>query len=441
MLRLFPEAILDALAEPLIGQPDGLRWAKVATDIEPIDVVRAGAGSVAWAGYFSAPGGFEMAGLGVGWRTSLAGGSDRLPRLSSELTALGEMPRAFVGFSFNSQGPRLPEWDGFAAAAGVIPLLGVVRSPDGSSHAYMVIAPGRRVTDALKVVSGLEEPPRPRSFEAADHVIESHPAPGTWRGHVDEAVSAIKAGSFRKVVLARGVTVTTDVPAGPFDVVASLRDEYAGSYVFGWQEADSVFVGASPELLVSRHGSDFATNPLAGTAQRGIEQDMDEALGHALVGSSKDRVEHELVVEDIARRLSPLAAEINVPAAPSLVKLNTIQHLSTWITGTLAEDYSALELAGLLHPTPAVGGLPREDALAFIDKIEAIDRGWYAGGLGWADWHGEGEIAVALRCGLLRGTVAHLYGGAGIVAASDPESELVETRLKLRPLLDILSAT
>jgi isochorismate synthase len=235
--------------------------------------------------------------------------------------------------------------------------------------------------------------------------------------------------------------VRTDIPAHPFDLVSQLRAGYPHSYTFGWQEGDSAFIGASPELLIARSGMDIRTNPLAGSEARGADDQEDIRLGHVLAASRKDQREHVFVVEDIRARLEPLTDELRVPAHPVLRKFPTVQHLSTEITGRLTEPRSVVELADVLHPTPAVGGTPREESLLFLDKIEEIDRGWYAGGVGWCDRSGDGEVAVALRCGLMRGTTAYLYAGAGIVADSVPDEELAETRLKFRPMLDLLSAT
>ena len=157
--------------------------------------------------------------------------------------------------------------------------------------------------------------------------------------------------------------------------------------------------------------------------------------------SPKDRFEHRLVVDDVVDRLRPFVDDVAVPDSPSLKRMATVQHLSTPVAGTLVHPTHVLALADALHPTPAVGGTPRQQSMAFIDKVEGFDRGWYAGGVGWVDGIGDGEFAIALRCGLLEGPQAHVFAGAGIVADSDPDAELLETRLKLRPLLELLAST
>ena len=438
MSPLLPPRVCELLAGALSGPGDRLLSATVPMEVDPLDLVRAGANSFGWAGYFRSPTGSELGGLGVAWRSNSRSGAGRLQELHEEVERVAVDTPLLVGFAFGHQGPRLPEWDGFAPATAVLPLI-LANSESGT--VTISVPAGRSADEVLTALSLLATPEPALTFEAADHVIESRPPPAAWREEVVEALAAIHAGSLEKVVLARSVTVRTEVPALPFDLLANLRAGYPESYRFGWQEGDATLVGASPELLVARHGLEITSNPLAGSAARGTGDQEDERLGRALIASDKDHREHVFVVEDMARRLEPLTERLQVSGEPQLRKFQTVQHLSTQISGTLRASSSVLELAHRLHPTPAVGGNPRDEALAFLDKIESIDRGWYGGGIGWTRPDGEGEIALALRCGLLRGQTAHLFAGAGIVAASDPEGELFETRLKLRPMLDLLSAS
>jgi len=198
-----------------------------------------------------------------------------------------------------------------------------------------------------------------------------------------------------------------------------------------------MFLGATPELLVTRERERFHISPLAGSGPRGVDADDDRRLGDELLASEKDRLEHSIVVDDVVRRLTPITKGITHPSVPVLERFATVQHLATPIAGST--DRRVLDLAGVLHPTAAVGGFPRSEALAFIAKQEGIDRGWYSGGIGWIEPGGDGEIAVALRCALVRGDQAIIYAGNGIVKGSDPGDELAETRLKLRPMLDLLT--
>ncbi|MGH2922857.1 MAG: isochorismate synthase, partial [Solirubrobacterales bacterium] len=199
------------------------------------------------------------------------------------------------------------------------------------------------------------------------------------------------------------------------------------------------FVGASPELLVRRDGSRAQTVALAGTTRRSADPAVDDHLGQQLLASDKDREEHEIVVHRIERALRRRAVWVQAEERPALVKVANIQHLATPVRAQLADSRSAVELAGELHPTPAVGGEPREPALELIAEVEGMDRGWYAAPVGWTDAAEDGEFCVALRSALLRDRVAHLYAGGGIVADSDPAAELAETEIKFEALLPLLA--
>jgi isochorismate synthase EntC len=179
---------------------------------------------------------------------------------------------------------------------------------------------------------------------------------------------------------------------------------------------------------------------MAGSAPRGRDEADDERIAAELLGSAKNRQEHAVVVAAVASALEPVVASLEVPPAPEIARLTNIQHLATTIQARLGDPApSLLELAARLHPTPAVGGSPGDAALALIDELEQLDRGWYAGAVGWTDGAGDGELAVALRCGLLWEDGARLYAGVGVMPDSDPAAELDETEFKLRALLDALA--
>jgi isochorismate synthase len=198
-------------------------------------------------------------------------------------------------------------------------------------------------------------------------------------------------------------------------------------------------VGASPELLVRRSGAVVSTVALAGSTRRSADPAVDDHLGERLLHSRKDLTEHRSVVRTIERSLEPHSVWVTGAEEPSLVRVANIQHLATPIRAQLADARSAVELAGVLHPTSAVGGEPWERARALIADLEQLDRGWYAGPIGWMDATDDGEFCVALRCALLAGNVAHCYAGVGIVADSDPEAELAETEVKLQAVLPALT--
>ncbi len=432
---------LEKLADQLAGDVREYRFASVPVVVDPLDLVRAGAALFSTAGYFGRPGELEIGGLGVAWRTVAPYGHDRFEALAGALQWMNGVSfqlRALIGFAFDPDGPHRPEWDGFTSTSAVVPMVSIV-SENGSHRLMVTLPPGRAAGEVLATLGDLEEQEPPSGMQAADHAIESRPAPPEWVATVREAVHTIELGTMDKVVLARSVIVRADVAAAPFDLVGRLRSAYPGCFAFGWQEADATFVGATPELLIERQGERLRSQPLAGSAPRGEGEEDDRALGEALMASEKDRREHAVVVDDIVARLDPIVERVTAPSTPTLLKMANVQHLASEVVGILHAPRSVVEVAGDLHPTPAVAGLPLAEALAFISKTESIDRGWYSGGIGWTDGSGDGQIAVALRCALVRGDTAHLYAGAGIVAGSHPEGELEETRLKFRPLLNLLT--
>jgi isochorismate synthase len=257
----------------------------------------------------------------------------------------------------------------------------------------------------------------------------------TWRAGVLAALEAIGSGRLDKVVLAREAAVEADGPFPRAELLRRLRRRPGGSTFL---YASDGFVGASPELLVRRRGRVATSRPMAGTVPRGDSPGA-EADGLArLTGSPKEAVEHRLVVDAVAEGLAKVADRVEV-GRPEVVRLATVAHLATEITADLTGPLpTALELAGLLHPTPAVGGSPKDAALAAIAALEPFDRGRYAGPVGWVDRAGDGEWAVALRCATLDGRRAHLIAGAGIVPGSDPDAEWAETEHKLRAMLEVL---
>ncbi|MCB0877072.1 MAG: chorismate-binding protein, partial [Solirubrobacterales bacterium] len=257
---------------------------------------------------------------------------------------------------------------------------------------------------------------------------------------VADAVEAIRAGRADKLVLAREVTVTIPSAHSPASLFGALREAFGSCFCFCVGTPEAAFIGASPELLVRRSGAVAATVALAGSARRSADPSVDDHLGEQLLHSDKDRSEHAIVARRIERRLAPVSVWVERSAEPVVVRVANIQHLATPVHAQLAESRSVLELAELLHPTPAVGPEPRgPGGERLIAELEELDRGWYAGPVGWMDAVEDGEFCVALRSALLRDRTAHLYAGAGIVADSDPASELAETEIKLGALLPLIA--
>jgi salicylate biosynthesis isochorismate synthase/menaquinone-specific isochorismate synthase len=263
--------------------------------------------------------------------------------------------------------------------------------------------------------------------------------PSHYEEAVARAVQRIRDGEIEKVVLAREVEVHAPRAHDPGAVLGLLREEFPACFVFAVGRGDAVFLAASPELLIRRDGQRASTVALAGSTRRSADPAVDDHLGEQLLHSDKDREENAIVARRIARVLAPHSVWVTAAPEPSLVQVANIQHLGAPIRAQLAKPIGAVALAGMLHPTPAVGGEPGEKAETLIPALEGIDRGWYAGPVGWTDVTGDGEFCVALRCALLRDRLAHLYAGCGIVRDSDPASELAETEVKLQALLPVLA--
>jgi len=439
---LLPPKLMSDVAVALDGDVATHRVAVVATDVDPLDFVRSAAPFFGSARFLATPDGVTIGSVGVSWRLA-ASGVRRFGALEAGWAGLPPLPdgaRLLLGFSFSPDGPHGTEWAEFPSAEVVLPSAAVIADAPGT-RLVVAVPPGADTGGIIATLRDLAEPGRPRPPGLGDHSVRSIPPGGEWCAAVGEAVQAIRQGSLTKVVLARSVLVGTEMTIDPFETVAHLGERNPQCHLYGWQIGDDALIGATPELLVGRRGDRVRANPLAGSAQRGEGDEEDRAVGEALMSSSKDREEHLLVVDDIAECLRPLTTELSVPENPSLRRIATVQHLSTEIAGTLANGVSLFELVRTLHPTPAVGGTPRTESMAFIEKAETIDRGWYSGGIGWLSPAGDGDVVIALRCGLVNGRSARLYAGNGIVADSDPEDELVETRWKFLPMLNLLTVT
>jgi isochorismate synthase len=350
------------------------------------------------------------------------------------------------GFAFDHAGGATPEWSSLTPASLVLPELSLARHRGEARMTLSVVADGDEAPEALveRVAARVD------ALEAAamplidpDPVqptrVASAAPPSHFEQAVARAVERIRAGELEKVVLAREVRAHAAHPHDPAAIVGALRDAFPACFCWCVGTPELAFLGASPELLVRRDGARAQTVALAGTARRSADPAVDDHLGEQLLRSVKDREEQAIVARRIERTLEPVSVWVTVADEPVLVKVQNVQHLATPIRAQLADPLPAVELAGMMLPTPAVGGEPREAALPLIPALEGLDRGWYAGAVGWTDLAEDGEFCVALRCALLRGAVAHLYAGCGIVRDSEPAAELAESEVKLQALLPLLS--
>lgn len=405
---------------------------------------------------------FALAGIGAA-RVIAASGAGRFVAVEREWDALakgalvddasrgapGTGPTLLGGFAYEPDGPRTALWEGFESAQLSLPRFLVTASGDDRWLTTTVVIgpdgapdiPLQQLEEArLRIdAAAVQERNAPRA--GSDDEVESTDllAPSEWRSIVASAVDAIHGGAMEKVVLARAVRATS---AAPFDVGSALRHLRAvhpDSFVFACWRGQRAFVGASPERLVGLEGREVVASSLAGSAERGATPEEDAWRAERLVASPKDAGEHAIVLRALCGALSELCDDVTADAEPSLLTLRNVHHLHTVVRARLHEGRSLLELVGRLHPTPAVGGAPREAALAFIRAHERMDRGWYAAPVGWLQ-RDRGEFAVALRSGLVDED-AVLFAGCGVVRDSEPDLELAESAVKLRAMLTALAAS
>lgn len=350
------------------------------------------------------------------------------------------------GFAFTGDGGTAPEWEGFSPASLVVPELALARA-GGATWLTLAAAVSEQddadaVCERLRArVAGLRQRPLPLLDPAPVGRVRVHSKlpPSHYEEAVTRAVQRIRAGELQKLVLAREVTVEAPRAHDAAAVFGSLRGDFPACFVYAVGRGDAAFVGATPELLARREGRRLSTVALAGSIRRSADPAVDEHLAQQLLADAKNRHENDLVVRRIAAALEPYAVWVTAAPEPGIVRVANIQHLAAPIRAQLADPRGAIEMAGVLHPTPAVGGEPDAIAQKLIPAIEGMDRGWYAGTVGWSDQAGDGEFCVALRCALLRDRHATCFAGCGIVAGSDPAAELAETEVKLQALLPALA--
>lgn len=364
--------------------------------------------------------------------------------IDSELRATG--PVLLGGFSFDPRRQATDQWRCFPSTRLILPrvlltarpetcyvTLNVMVGPDSDSH-----------EEALRLSSELEhlmaEASRVKSTPKSEREVSLHEARQAWDWQrvVADASSAIRRGDAQKIVLAREIDLVSSTSFAVSAVLDRLAQAYPTCYVFAFGHGEQTFLGATPERLVRLEDGELRTAGLAGSERRGTTPEEDQALGASLLASNKDRAEHAIVVHALREGLSELCEQLISPDEPELLSVSNVHHLYTPIVGHVREGVCILDAVERLHPTPAVGGYPREIALEFIREHEGMDRGWYASPVGWVGADGGGEFAVALRSALIDGTQAFLFAGCGIMGDSDPQREYDESWLKFRPMLGAL---
>jgi salicylate biosynthesis isochorismate synthase/menaquinone-specific isochorismate synthase len=350
------------------------------------------------------------------------------------------------GFAFNPDGASSPPWSSFEPASMTLPEVSLCgQGEDVFMTVNAVVSPGDDPDSTAERIQARLAGLRPDPLPMLDPHLTDRPEirsvlpPADFEAAVDAATDRIAGDETSKVVLAREVTVEASAAHDSAAIFGAMREQFPSCFCFCHGTPEAAFLGASPELLIRRSGAGASTVALAGSTRRSSDPAVDDHLGEQLLRSDKNRREQRIVAERIVRKLRPHSVWVQTAPDPEVVKVANIQHLATPIIAQLAESHSAVELAGMLHPTPAVGGEPWLDAATTIAELERMDRGWYAGPVGWMDSTEDGEFCVALRSALLRDREARIFAGVGVVAGSDPAAELEETEVKLQALLPLVA--
>ncbi len=454
---------LDSRLESALRKMDGITHGELLSitltvpQLASLHLTELPIGSIYWA--CSHDQNFKLA---IGREITLeAEGENRFLELQQKFSALSQnwvrlspdgysaKVQAFIGFAFSPSEVMQDCWQGFANACVHIPSILLERKDSITSLTFTcTMRSGEKALERIKKrwlrlaedlflsVTHFNPP-----FKAIPSLyrISDIPSKEQWLRQVRGVLDIIERGFLEKVVLTRRVRFFGDRPLRATRSLAWLASRHMGGVLFAYATPEATLIGATPERLVSLGGDKVICDAIAGTACRDPRPKLDHQLGISLLADKKARHEQRLVVDTILRSLEPWCVSLNAPVEPQLLKSRAVQHLWSAIHGRVKQGVSLFNLISSLHPTPAVGGTPSHRALAWLKTHENDHRGWYTGALGWVSCDGSGELAVILRCALLRNHVADLFAGAGIVSNSHPQSELDETEWKLRTMLDSLA--
>lgn len=424
--------------------------------VQPLQVIQRCASPDAFRFYWEKPDHHIGLCAGKALLTLSADGPDRFARLSQAICSWQQrsftypedipgQPLFVGGFSFFDEF-RDERWRHFHNGLFVVPEWVYFREDkNGYFTVNLIITPASGQNEAEQQFAERLEQWHDRliksdgsetGLQAWDRSKIRNGSPEAWKGKVGEIIRRIRAEEFGKVVLARSVQMEYETPADPGRLLEHLREAYPDCYQFWIQpEKTASFFGSSPERLAAFRNGYIVTESLAGSISRDPDEQRDKELALELRQSSKDQSEHRFVVDEIIGHLRRFTKQLYALDQPRILRYPNVQHLYTPITGRLKPGTNPLDVIGHLHPTPAVGGVPRKQVLELIKDMEPFERGWYAGPVGWLDRTGNGEFSVAIRSSLLTEKKAEIYAGCGIVADSDPQAEWEETELKLIPLL------
>ncbi|HWO75679.1 MAG TPA: isochorismate synthase [Bacillus sp. (in: firmicutes)] len=356
----------------------------------------------------------------------------------------GTGPVLLGGFSFDPKKRDAGIWSAFPNAQFFVPKF--LLTIHNQKHVYLSVTFPCKPNDEESIVNGINQEldfilsHARKSFKRTKPVLVSKEeiAPEQWKETVASAIQTLKNKVLEKVVLARKLVLTFEQPLDVTSVLQTLDQEQKDSFVFSFDWEDASFVGATPERLVRKRGDVAQSTCLAGSIGVGQTEEETAKLAEWLLQDKKNSVEHNYVVQQITKTFENLCLEVDVDEKPKVLKMRDIQHLYTGVRGKVLHHVSLLDFVESLHPTPALGGTPRNKALQLIRDLEVMDRGFYAAPIGWCDFEDNGEFVVGLRSALVQGDKATLFAGCGVVESSVPEKEYEETAIKFKPMLSAL---
>ncbi|PJO42522.1 isochorismate synthase [Lysinibacillus xylanilyticus] len=395
-----------------------------------------------------------LVGLGHAYTIQNNAKNDRFDAVEAEWKSLTKncvkgqselQPILFGGFTFDPQNEVTGEWTDFPEAYFALATYQLVIRDDKAFVSIHLIAKNeqaesqfealRKERDHLIHAAQVKEV---KTYSKPEITSYFEPYKEPYLASIDQVTALIKQKKADKVVIARSLALQFKEQVSSPQVLSQIIHEQPESYLFGLERQELLFFGASPERLVKVENGRAFSSCVAGSIKRGKTADEDEAYGQSLLNDSKNGGEHQYVVDMIAETFRENCIEMKIPDSPRLLKIRDIQHLYTPVEGRLNSEATILQLTKSLHPTPALGGVPRKEAMEAIRKYEPMNRGLYAAPIGWVDAEGNGEFAVAIRSAALLKDKAYLYAGGGIVADSEPQSEYEETLVKFRPMLRAL---
>ncbi|WP_417899212.1 isochorismate synthase [Bacillus haimaensis] len=451
IVGLWEEAKVKAAS---INHPVLISYTKKVDQLHPMQFFQAGAHYFPGQRfYWSNPSkNHVMVGAGVTKEFTAGGNEERFHQIEEEWKRFTEQsvknqdtqhigPVIYGGFSFDPKKEKTKLWKNFADALFVLPTI-MLTSIDNVTYLtinYWSDCEESHLQELMRIKEELIEGGSSIRHAYAPGIVKClEMDPNDWKDSIQTVTNRISDGIMDKVVLARELRVLFHDEINVDSVLENLLEEQTNSYLFTVERGTDCFIGATPEQLVKKAGNEVHSMCLAGSTGRGATLQEDEKLGKCLLTDKKNIHEHELVVQMIKSALQEVCHDVTTPNEPNLYKMKHIQHLHTPVMASTDKEVSLADLVNLLHPTPALGGYPREISMETIREVEKLDRGWYAGPLGWMDAQNNGEFIVAIRSGLLQGKEASLFAGCGIVGDSDPESEYRETQMKFRPMLSAL---